>query len=84
MSCHFEPVCQVFHVHKRWKRKKMGEKEGINSSEANTIPNSQYTINFGWWLAFILFWLNEQIYCKKNILVRDKKNKYIFKKSFTC
>ncbi|MCB4762206.1 MAG: hypothetical protein LGB06_08140 [Sulfurovum sp.] len=45
----------------------MGEKEEINSSEANTIPNSQYTINFGWWLAFILFCLDEQIYCKKHI-----------------
>ena len=35
--------------------KEDGGKEEINSSEANTIPNSQYTINFGWWLAFILF-----------------------------
>ena len=38
----------------------MGEKEEINSSEANTIPNSQNNINFGWWLAFILFCLDEQ------------------------
>ena len=43
----------------------MGEKEEINSSEANTIPNSEYTINFGWRLAFILFCLDEQIYYKK-------------------
>ena len=48
------------------RREKMGLKEEMNSSEANTIPNSQYTINFGWWLAFI-FCLDEQIYCKKNI-----------------
>ena len=41
---------------------KEGEKQEINSSEANTIPNSQYNINFGWWLAFILFCLDEQIY----------------------
>ena len=27
---------------------KEGEKQEINSSEANTIPNSQYNINFGW------------------------------------
>ena len=47
-------------MQKRWKRKKMGEKEEINSSEANTIPNSQNNINFGWWLAFILFCLDEQ------------------------
>ena len=33
---------------------KEGKKQEINSSEANTIPNSQYNINFGWWLAFIL------------------------------
>ena len=89
-SCNFEPVCQVFHVHKSWKRKKMGEKEEINSSEANTIPNSQYNINFGWWLTFILFCLDEQIYYKKHIgswlhrllaksvIVPDKKNKYIY------
>ena len=44
-----------------------GGKEEINSSEANTIPNSQYTINFGWWLTFILFCLDEQIYCKKHV-----------------
>ena len=43
-----------------------GEQE-INSSEANTIPNSQYNINFGWWLAFTLFCLAEQIYYKKNM-----------------
>ena len=37
---------------------KVEEKEGgkkKKSSEANTIPNSQYNINFGWWLAFISF-----------------------------
>ena len=39
-------------MHKRWKRKKMGEKEEINSSEANTILNSQYNIN----LAGVLFY----------------------------
>ena len=44
---------------------KVEEKEGekkqeINSSEANIIPNSQYNINFGWWLAFISFCLDEQ------------------------
>ena len=64
----FYPVCQVFHVHKRWKRKN-AKKQEINSSEANTIPNSQYNINFGWWLAFILFCLDEQIYYKKHIWV---------------
>ena len=47
--------------------KEDGGKEEINSSEANTIPNSQYNINFGWWLAFILFCLDEQIYCKKHV-----------------
>ena len=53
-------------MHKRWKRKK-GKKQEINSSEANTVPNSQYNINFGWWLAFILFYLDELIYyIKKN------------------
>ena len=74
---------------------KVEEKEGgktrINSSEANTIPSSQYNINFGWWLAFILFCLDEQIHYKRNIwvltassaslirvIVLDKKNKYIF------
>ena len=45
---------------------KEGEKQEINSSEANTIPNSQYNINFGCWLAFILFCLDEQIYYKNN------------------
>ena len=51
----------------------MGEKEEMNSSEANTIPNSQYNnIDFGWWLAFILFCLDEQIYCKKNMFGRDR------------
>ena len=40
------------------------KKQEINSSEANTIPNSQYNINFGWWLAFILFCLDKQIYYK--------------------
>ena len=34
----------------------------LNSSKANTIPNSQCNINFGWWLAFILFCIDEQIY----------------------
>ena len=54
---------------------KVEEKEGgekkqeINSSEANIIPNSQCNINFGWWLAFISFCLDEQIYCKRNIWV---------------
>ena len=48
-------------MHKRWGG---GGGEEINSSEANTVPNSQYNINFGWWLAFILFCLDEQI-CKK-------------------
>ena len=52
----------------KWKRKK-GKKQEINSSEANRIPNSQYNINFGWWLAFISFCLDEQIYCKRNIWV---------------
>ena len=56
-------------MHKRWKRKKKGGKEEINSSEANTIPNSQYNINFGWWLSFILFCLDEQVYCKKTYWV---------------
>ena len=56
-------------MHKRWKRKKGKKQEIINSSEANTIPNSQYNINFGWWLAFILFCLDEQTYCRKNIWV---------------
>ena len=59
-------------MHKRWKRKK-GKKQEINSSEANTIPNSQYNINFGWWLAFILFCLDEQIYYKK----KQKKNIWV-------
>ena len=58
-------MCQVFHVHKRWKRKN-GKKQEINSSEANTIPNSQCNINFGWWLAFISFCLDEQICYKIN------------------
>ena len=44
---------------------KEGEKQELNSSEANTIPSSQYNINFGWWLAFILFCLDEQICYKK-------------------
>ena len=47
---------------------KEGGKKEINSSEANTIPNSQYNINFGWWLAFILFlsrWAD--LLYKKNI-----------------
>ena len=43
------------------------KKQEINSSEANIIPNSQYNINFGWWLAFISFCLDEQIYCKRNM-----------------
>ena len=60
-------MCQVFYVHKLWKRKKRKNQEIINSSEANTIPNSQYNVNFGWWLAFILFCLDEQIYCRKNM-----------------
>ena len=55
-------------MHKRWKRKKE-EKQEINSSEANTILNCQYNINFGWWLAFILFCLDEQIYYKKKTWV---------------
>ena len=38
-------------------RERGGEKQEINSSEANTVPNSQYNINFGWWLDFILFYL---------------------------
>ena len=59
---------QVFYVHKRWKRKK-GKKQEINSLEANTIPSSQYNIDFGWWLAFILFCLDEQIHYKRNIWV---------------
>ena len=46
-------------------RERRGTKKEINSSEANTIPNSQYNINFGWWLAFILFYLDELIYYKK-------------------
>ena len=58
-------------MHKRWKRRK-GKKQEINSSEANTIPNSQYNINFGWWLAFILFCLDEQIHNEKNILKNKK------------
>ena len=50
--------------------KNKGKKQEINSSEAKTIPNSQYNINFGWWLAFILFCLDEQIgYYKRNIWV---------------
>jgi len=44
---------------------KGGKKQELNSSEANTIPNSQYNFNFGWWLALILFCLDEQIYYKK-------------------
>ena len=48
---------------------KEGRKQEINSSEANTIPSSQYNINFGWWLAFILFCLDEQIHYKRNIWV---------------
>ena len=40
-------------------------RSNLNSSKANTIPNSQCNINFGWWLAFILFCLDEQIYYKK-------------------
>ena len=53
-----------------WKvEEKEGKKQEINSSEANTIPNSQYNMNFGWWLAFILFCLDEQIHYKRNILV---------------
>ena len=51
-------------MHKRWKRKK-GKKQELNFSEANTVPKSQYNINFGWCLAFILFCLDEQIYYKK-------------------
>ena len=50
-------------------RERRGKKQEINSSEANIIPNSQYNINFGWWLVFILFCLDEQIYCKRNIWV---------------
>ena len=78
-------------------RERRRKKQEINSSEANIIPNSQYNINFGWWLAFISFCLDEQIYCKRNIwvvtassaskirvIVLDKNNKYIFFKSFTC
>ena len=74
----------------KWKRKK-GKKQEINSSEANIIPNSQYNINFGWWLAFISFCLDEQIYCKRNIwvvtassaseirvIVLDKNNNFLF------
>ena len=49
--------------------KEGGKKQEINSSEANIIPNSQYNINFGWWLTFISFCLDEQIYCKRNIWV---------------
>ena len=49
--------------------KEGGKKQEINSSEANIIQNSQYNINFGWWLAFISFCLDEQIYCKRNIWV---------------
>ena len=48
---------------------KEGKKQEINSSEANIIPSSQYNINSGWWLAFISFCLDEQIYCKRNIWV---------------
>ena len=46
-------------------KERRGKKQEINSSEANTIPNSQYNINFGWWLTFISFCLDEQIYYKK-------------------
>ena len=40
---------------KQVEEKEEGGKEEINSSEASTIPNSKYNINFGWWHAFILF-----------------------------
>ena len=51
------------------RERKKGKKQEIISSEANTVPNSQYNINFGWWLAFILFCLDEQIYFKKKLRV---------------
>ena len=51
--------------------KEVEKKQEINSSEANTVPNSQYNINFGWWLAFILFCLDEQIYYKNKHMGRD-------------
>ena len=51
---------------------KVEEKEGEKTRNKffrrnfYTIPNSQYNINFGWWLTFILFCLDEQIYYKNN------------------
>ena len=48
-------------------RERRGGKQEINSSEANTVPNSQYNINFGRWLDFIVFYLvflDELIYYK--------------------
>ena len=51
---------------------KVEEKEGEKTrnkffrSNFYTIPNSQYNINFGWWLAFILLCLDKQIYYKNN------------------
>ena len=48
---------------------KVEEKEGDKTRNKffrkNTIPNSQYNINFGWWLTFLFFCLDEQIYYKK-------------------
>ena len=67
-SCNFLASVPGLPCAQKWKRKK-GKKQEINSSEANIIPNSQYNINFGWWLAFISFCLDEQIYCKRNIWV---------------
>ena len=74
-------------------RERRGEKQEINSSEVNTAPNSQYNINFGRWLAFILFCLDEQI-CYKNsnniwvvtassasyirVIVLDKNKRFLF------
>ena len=48
-------------MHNKVEEKEGEKKTRKKSSEANTIPNSQYNINFGWWLAFILFCLDEQI-----------------------
>ena len=67
-SCNFLASVPGLPCAQKWKRKK-GKKQEINSSEANIIPNSQYNINFGWWLAFISFCLDELIYCKRNIWV---------------
>ena len=71
-SCNFLASVPGLSCAQKVEEKEGGKKQEINSSEANTIPNSQYNIDFGWWLAFILFCLDEQIY-----YIKKKKKKRV-------